>query len=225
MISPPCVLSLTEAKFPAIIAPMSRPGPKVKTGKKAWLDARRRNIELADAQLGNLDERCHWLLDEFMTRDPDAILPSERAVWRDKLMALVLGARPGAGYRLLDLFENDPLEEEIRGLWERVVALTDAHRASVKLPQLEVWFGRHPETADGAPVRTPYVRMGRGYRAGDFQTALLWTVVDLLSACQKLRECPECHHLFVARRRQERHAKCARKYWDRNRPSRRKGGK
>jgi hypothetical protein len=66
--------------------------------------------------------------------------------------------------------------------------------------------------------------MGRGYRAGDFAAALLHAVADLLIACERLRECPECSRLFLAVRRQERHVKCARKDRDARRPSRQKKG-
>ena len=38
---------------------------------------------------------------------------------------------------------------------------------------------------------------------------LLHAVADLLIACQRLRECSACRRLFVANRRQLRHAKCS----------------
>lgn len=194
--------------------------------KKAWLADRRRDIQLADERLGNFDERCRWILDVFAVRDPATIAASERAVWRDNLMALVLGKRPPSVVRWAGrLHENEPLDEDLPQLWRRVVALVGAHHESVPLPSLVAWFGRHPATADDPPAKTPYARMGVGLEAKDFETSLVYAVMGLLSACDTLRECDECHRLFVANRRQKRHPKCARRFHDRNRPSRKKGGK
>jgi hypothetical protein len=182
---------------------------------------RRRDIALAQERLGTLESRCRWLLSDFAARDPDTLSTSERAMVRDNLMALALGPRPGADWRWVAVNENDPLDEELSALWQRVVALTRAHRESVQLPPLGGWLGRMPAGPDpSSAARVPYVRMGRGYRADDFEAALLHAVADLLISCERLRECPECGQLFVAVRRQERHPKCARKARDARRVSR-----
>ena len=190
---------------------------------KSWGADRARDIELAQARLGDVDGRCRWLLDVFTATPPDAISSTERAVWRDNLMALVLGPRPGGGWRWAHVYEREPLGSELRGLWQKIGALVGSHRESVELPPLKGWLGRQDGPADPGVV-TPYVRFGRGYKAGDFEAALLHAVADLLIACQRLRECDECHHLFVAKRRQTPHPKCARRVHDRNRPSRAKKG-
>jgi hypothetical protein len=197
----------------------------MKKPPKSFLQARRRDLELADQRLGDFEDRCRWLLDVFTAHDPATIARSERAVWRDNLMALVLGKRPRGGWRWQTFNENEPLDEDLPKLWRRVVALVASHRESVSLPRLKVWFGRQPSTPEDPPVETPYVRLGLGYEAEDFEMALVYVVIDLLSACTTLRECDECKRLFVANRRQKRHQKCARKFHERNRPSRAKGGK
>lgn len=136
---------------------------------------------------------------------------------------LLLGRRPPSVVRISQrLHENEPLDKDLPQLWRRVVELVGAHRDSVRLPDLKVWFGRHPIPAEDSPAVTPYARMGIGLEAEDFETSLIYTVIELLSACTTLRECDECKRLFVATRRQKRHPKCARKYHDRNRPSRRR---
>jgi hypothetical protein len=190
-------------------------------GKTEWMAARCRDIALADQRLGTLENRCRWILDDFAARDPNTLSTSERALWRDNLMALALGPRPGGNWRWITVHEDDPLDVELRSLWQRVVALTRAHRESVNLPPLAGWLGRAPaDAATSSVARTPYVRMGRGYRADDFAAALLHAVADVLIGCERLRECPECGQLFVAVRRQERHPRCARMARDARRPSR-----
>src|SRR5262245_33943159 len=48
-----------------------------------------RDIALAQGRLGETtDERCGWLLDTFVPRDPDTLSRSERALVLDNLLAL-----------------------------------------------------------------------------------------------------------------------------------------
>jgi hypothetical protein len=189
-----------------------------------FLSARERDIALAQERLGDVNGRCRWLLDVFTATDPQAIATSERAVWRDNLLAIAIGPLPGGLRRLVTFREKEPLNEDIPDLWQKIVKLTGAHRGgSVDLPPLRGWLGR----LDGE-ASDKYVHLGRGYGVGSqdvsgFEAHLLHAVADLLIACDRLKECPECKRLFVARRRQERHPLCARRRLDRNRPSRRKG--
>src|SRR5687768_11688252 len=100
------------------------PGGVAEALEDDFLAGRRRDIEVAHASLGDLDERCRWILEVFALRDPETLTTSERAVWRDKLLALALGPRPGADWRWIRIGEKEPLDEELRPLWQRVVALT-----------------------------------------------------------------------------------------------------
>jgi hypothetical protein len=158
-----------------------------------------------------------------MVRDPGTLSTGERAIWRDNLMALVLGPRANQGARYVQLYEDDPLGKNLRDLWLVARLLDGAHRASVSLPSLEGFIG--PVVAPRTSARTPYVRLARGHRAEHFHVALLHAMADLLIGCERLRECAECHRLFVATRRQERHKACAQRARDRNRTRRTQGGK
>lgn len=204
-----------------------------RTKKEApWLAERRRDIDRASERLGSPENRCRWILDEFTTRDPDTLTRAERAIARDNLMAIVIGTRPtdylreggtAQGWRWLTLYEGDPLDEELRELWQRVVKLTDAHRQSELLPPLTGGLVRVPAIDDESAARTPYIRLARSYRAEDFKAALLHAVADLLIGCERLRECDVCNRLFVANRRQERHRACARRRRDKRWNEKRKG--
>jgi hypothetical protein len=190
---------------------------------EAWggLRPRLRDVQLAVERLGTPENRCRWLLSDFVARDPDSLSTAERALWRDNLMALIFGVGwfPGEWSMTMDV--NDPPDEALPALRQRVVALTRAHREAVLLPPLEGRLVRDLLSRSTAPaVQTPYVRMAREYSAVDFEAALLHVVADLLIRCERLRACPECGLLFVARRRQERHPTCARKARDARRPSR-----
>jgi len=191
-------------------------------------DARyRRDVALARERIGTtIDDRCRWLLDDFAVRDPDALSTGERAVLRDNLHALAEGMKPrgipewafpidATGCSL-----PDPPDADLRGVWERAVALTRAHVQPADLPGVpeELWTRWRPTSGKRS------IRLERHRDWPDLTTALLHQVADLLAACERLRECPECHRLFVARRRQERHPKCARQARDSRRPSRQKKG-
>jgi len=193
-------------------------------------EQKQRDIALARERIGTtVDDRCRWLLDDFAVRDPDMVATGERAVLRDNLHALAEGLEPRApgeqawpepidttGHPL-----PNPPDADLRGIWEQVVALTRAHidPASAGLPSVDemLWARWRPTSGKRS------IRLERHRVWPDLTTALLHRVADLLAACERLRECPECHRLFVARRRQERHATCARKARDRRRPSRKKG--
>jgi hypothetical protein len=184
--------------------------------RKPWLEDRRRDIELAAERLGGPEDRCRWILDDFTARDPHTLPKTERALWRDKLMALVLGVGVGRGmWRWMTIGENEPLDEELYGLWQRVGQLVAAHQGPVLLPPLTGALARLPGDAGATKTKTPYVRLTRTYRAEDFESALLHAVADLLIGCERLRECDECHRLFVATRGQKRLKVCARRQRDR----------
>jgi len=115
---------------------------------------------------------------------------------------------------------DDPVltdDKALRSLWDAIGKLTNAHRAPME------WSARGTFKRKEAPG--PYIRLHFERYAGNLFGAACVAVEDLLGACTRLRECPECQRLFVARRRQERHAKCARQRRDRNRPSRSKKSK
>jgi hypothetical protein len=205
---------------------------KVKTDPKlvAWVAQRSRDVALARQRIGmTTDDRCRWLLEDFCARDPATLSTAERAMMRDNMLALAQVPFPpyggpeddarlelpplpdGGGTFALD----DPPDAELRPLWQKVVNLTCAHRAPAPLPAVkEVLCSAPGRMANGR------LRLGRRRASPDFQTTLLHRVADLLEHCERLRECPECHMLFVMRRRQERHPKCARKARDARRPSR-----
>lgn len=189
----------------------------------AAYSARSRDIRLAAERIGNtVDKRCRWLLDEFAPRDPDTMTSAERLMLRDHLQALSIHR-----WRHIDaetdlppdppghvaLLLNEPADEALRGLWQDVVALTRIDVNAFPVPL--------PDTGDGLWIQRTsnkgWVAFGRCRLRGDFRAVLLHHVADLLVACKRLRVCPECHGLFVAQRRQERHAACARQARDRRR--------
>jgi hypothetical protein len=202
---------------------------------RAAFERRQRDVELAHQRIGaTVDERCTWLLDDFAPRDPDTLSSGERALAWDALFALAEGVRDSAGRLPEDLqysyrAPGEPLPDaELRDLWERIGALARAHRQPVPLPPIAEQFWARG-TFRNAKRRSARVILQRHRNADSpagpgFGTALLHRVADLLAACERLRECPECNRLFVAKRRQDRHPKCARQARDRNRPSRAKKG-
>ena len=179
-------------------------------------EQRERDVELAHKRIGQtVDDRCRWLLDDFAERDPDTTMATaERAVLRDNLRALAEGLPADRDQMTVKL--DDPPDAALHALWAQLVALTRAHTTYAPLP---------PLTDEGLwqrwkPASSRRVRLERRHGWPDFKTALFHRAADLLVACERLKECPECHRLFVARRRQERHPACARKARDARRPSR-----
>jgi hypothetical protein len=193
---------------------------------KAEQERRYRDWDLARQRIGTTTEtRCRWLLEEFVARDPATLSTGELATLRDNLLALIgLGgpmdkdARPPqvAGHVGGDVDFDDPVlvdDAALRALWEAVGRLAQAHRTEAPLPGAE-------ETLARASYGRGYVRLHRRRQLKGLTDFVILEAASLLAACERLRECPECHLLFVARRRQERHPKCARQARDRRRPSR-----
>ena len=192
------------------------------SGHEPEVERRMRDINLAMKRLGGVDERCRWLLEEFAMRDPAQLSTAERALVRDNLAALAFGMPqiPATTNRRVGWGFDDRVltdDRSLRAVWRSVRNYADAHRAPFGMS-----FGG---TFKRLETPGPYVRLHLEAQARGLANALRFAVVEVLSACTRLRECPECHRLFVARRRQERHPKCARQRRDRNRPSRRKSAK
>jgi hypothetical protein len=185
---------------------------------------RDRDVALAHQRIGTTTEaRCRWLLDEFVIRDPAALSSGELATLRDQLLALAgfggafEGPLPGPANMsgTLDM-DRDPVlvdDGALRQVWERVGALTRAHQAPVVLPPGE-------EILTVNYRGGPYVRLTREWVTNSLADLVILRAVSLLEDCDRLRICPECDRIFVARRRQERHPRCARKARDARRPSR-----
>jgi hypothetical protein len=185
-------------------------------------DRRTRDINLAMKRLGGVDDRCRWLLEDFVARDPDALSTGERVIARDNLQALAFGM-PSVPIQATDRRAgwagDDPVltdDRAFRALWQRIAELAAAHRTPVPWATEGVFTRQH--------TPGPYIHFRVEAHGRGLASAVQAAVIDLLSAGTRIRECPECHRLFVARRRQERHAKCARQRRDRNRPSRNKKG-
>jgi hypothetical protein len=192
----------------------------------AVLRRRVRDLELAVERIGTTTEaRCRWLLEEFVPRDPTSLASGEVTTLRDNLQALAwhgAGARPpnvgASGWYNTD----DPVlvdDGALRQVWERVCALTRAHQAGVMLPLGEELLRRAPTTSPGS-----YLRLERHRVIEGLADRVVFNSARLLEACDRLRVCPECDRIFVARRRQLRHGTCARQARDRRRPSRQKKG-
>ncbi len=181
------------------------------------------DLERAGERIGTtVEARCRWVLEHLIPHDPSQLSTSERATLRENLMALargLFGQVPPmvtrASYSLGDpVWTDDPA---LRELWLRIGALARAHQSPVPLPDTKFTLSRRADPK--------YVVLERTLQISDFGPLVLHRIVDLLTACTRLRECPECHNLFVARRRQERHPKCARARRDAKRPSRQKKGR
>ena len=195
-------------------------------------EAERRAHDLARAHQrigGTVDERTRWVVEGFAARDPADLSTGERATLRDDLLALAHGILTGAdalaGQWALTGYSwssGDPVltdDDALRELWRQISKLATAHQGRVPLPQAETFLERRVRGGR-------YVRLELTHRAGvGLATTILYRVAELLSTCERLVECPECHRLFVARRRQERHPVCARRARDRRRPSRAKGSR
>lgn len=179
-----------------------------------------RDVMLAAARLGGIDGRCRWLLDDFVPHDPDSLSAAERALARDNLAALAFGhpSVPASITSSHSFNFKDPVltdDASLRAVWQEIGRLANAHRDPVP---------SRIEGAFRAVARMPYVRLRLWHRDTNLAATLIYSVRSLFEACERLRECPECHRLFVANRRQERHPQCARKARDARRPSRAKGG-
>jgi hypothetical protein len=70
----------------------------------------------------------------------------------------------------------------------------------------------------------PYLHLARRRSLEGLADQVVMAAARLLEACDRLRVCPECDRIFVARRRQERHPDCARRARDSRRHSRQKKG-
>ena len=180
----------------------------------ATLDAlMNRDYQLAAQRIGHtVDERCHWLLERFVTQDPADLSTGERVTLRDNLFAFAVGL--GATWQTFS--SKDPLAHDQaaqRSLWLEVVALTRAHRKPVVLPEAKA-------VLEGKKNSGPYTRLAVARQADGLAPMVLLAAAELLARCERLRECPECHLLFVAQRRQERHPTCARRARDSRRPNR-----
>ena len=204
---------------------------------RAQFEQQERDIALARARIGaTSEERCRWLLDEFASRDPDTLATGERATVRDNLHALaeglpvddpVIGGTrvfPPTGPRPYDASGRlgPALDEtDLRSVWTQVLALTRAHHQPVRLPKIEETLWAPGLVPRGSKRRIRLIR--HHDRWPDFTSAVLHQAAELLvrvAESGRLGECPECGELFVARRRQERHPKCARTARDARRPSR-----
>jgi hypothetical protein len=115
---------------------------------------------------------------------------------------------------------DDPVlvdDAALRAVWARVVALTRAHREPVALPLRKEMF---MQLSTGGS----YLRLSRRAEVVGLADQIIIEAARVLEGCERLRVCPECDRIFVARRRQERHPQCARQARDRRRPSRQKKG-
>ena len=82
----------------------------------------------------------------------------------------------------------------LRQVWERVGALTRAHETPVALPPGEE---KLREMYRGGP----YLRLTRERVTNSLTEFVILEAASLLEGCNRLRICPECRRIFVARRR------------------------
>jgi hypothetical protein len=191
----------------------------------AEADRHLRDIALAHQRIGTtVETRARWLLEDFVARDPATLATGELATLRDNLQALAgyggltVGPTTGAAMTASMGYDDPVLVDEaaLRAVWARVVALTQAHREPVPLPAQKEMFMRL--TTGGS-----YLRLSRRSDVAGLADQIVIEAARVLEGCERLRVCPECDRIFVARRRQERHPKCARQARDRRRPSRQRG--
>jgi hypothetical protein len=88
------------------------------------LSRRTRDINLAMQRLGGVDDRCRWVLEDFVVRDPDEVSTGERALVRDNLAALAFGMPQVsvASDRQATWGFDDPVltdDKALRSLWGR----------------------------------------------------------------------------------------------------------
>jgi hypothetical protein len=184
-------------------------------------EAHLRDVVLAGQRIGlTVRKRCHWLLEDFVRRDPAELSTGERQMLLDNLVALACGfglnATIPSTVSTIRYASDDPVATDpaaLRALWEGIGQLAAAHQAPATLPAAERTLIKQ-----GGPG--PYVRLRYDVAARGLAEAARHAAAELLAACDRLRECPECHQLFVANRRQERHPTCARRARDARRPSR-----
>ena len=184
-----------------------------------------RDVGVAYHRIGgpSTEARCRWVLEEFVPRDPATLSSGDVANLRDNLQALAgYGglAEAGSPFDAGEIEWNDPVlvdDAALHTLWERVGALAQAQRTPAPLPSGDDMLTQRVRSG-------PYVRLERVRAVKGLANVVILSTAKLLEACDRLRECPECHRLFVARRRQERHPPCARKARDARRPSRQKKG-
>src|SRR5690349_13521343 len=100
------------------------------------MNERQRDVDLAQSRLGHSESRLAWILDEFMVHDPTALSTGERSMWRDNFTDIVLSPRAGGPPRMVTMYEEDPLRKEIGALQAYLRPLTECHRASVEMPEL-----------------------------------------------------------------------------------------
>ena len=179
-----------------------------------------RDVGLAHQRIGTTpDDRGRWLLSDCLEDDPAELSAGERATLRDNLVALMLGLPgPERMPTQKDWAFDDPVwtdDSALGAVWAQLGALATAHhQPGAKLPAAK------EERLQQTWPAAPYVKLERVRQLDGAAAIRLDAAAAVLAACTRLRECPECRRLFVARRRQERHPTCARRARDARRPSR-----